>query len=259
MRQVFLPGPLVGFLGVLGLLGVIRPGAAGWVIGVGCGVGLTALLGIGLARASRRRLLPADRVTLVRAVLSCGVAALVAEQLAAAPRHGAGAGLLVALASVALVLDGVDGQVARRTGTVHPLGARFDMETDAFLILVLAVWVAPDLGWWVLAVGVARYLLLLAAFAGRRAPWLRGQVPARYWRKLVAAYQGVALTMAAARVLPQPVADVVVALGLALLVVSFGTQLHTLYRLSPPDSRGREAVATCRDMPAAALDTGVSL
>ena len=39
----------------------------------------------------------------------------------------------------ALALDGVDGQVARRTGTASELGARFDMEVDAFLILVLSV------------------------------------------------------------------------------------------------------------------------
>ena len=33
----------------------------------------------------------------------------------------------------------VDGRVARCTGTVSRLGARFDMEVDAVLILVLAV------------------------------------------------------------------------------------------------------------------------
>ena len=43
------------------------------------------------------------------------------------------------LSSVALALDGVDGQVARRTRTVSALGARFDMEVDAFLVLVLSV------------------------------------------------------------------------------------------------------------------------
>ena len=51
---------------------------------------------------------------------------------------------LVVLAAVALVLDGVDGQVARRTGTVSALGARFDMEVDAFLMLVLSVYVASS-------------------------------------------------------------------------------------------------------------------
>ena len=63
---------------------------------------------------------------------------------------------------VALVLDWVDGQVARRTGTVTAFGARFDMEVDAFLILVLSVYVAGSFGPWVLAIGLARYALLAA-------------------------------------------------------------------------------------------------
>ena len=49
---------------------------------------------------------------------------------------------LVGLTAVALALDGVDGRVARRTETVTAVGARFDMEVDAFLILVLSVYVA---------------------------------------------------------------------------------------------------------------------
>ena len=54
--------------------------------------------------------------------------------------------MLVALATIALVLDGMDGQVARRTHTVTAMGARFDVEVDTFLLLVLSVHVAPALG-----------------------------------------------------------------------------------------------------------------
>ena len=60
---------------------------------------------------------------------------------------------------------------------------------------------------------------------GRWAPWLHGQVPARLWRKVVAAYQGIVLTVAAAGVLPAGVAAVAVGTGLGLLVVSFGTEV----------------------------------
>ena len=37
------------------------------------------------------------------------------------------------------VLDGTDGWLARRSGVVSAFGARFDMETDALLIMVLAL------------------------------------------------------------------------------------------------------------------------
>ena len=202
MRQVVPAGPAVGLVGVLGLLAVLDAGVGltlpGWVVGVAWRGGPCALLTRGLRRASRHLLLPADRVTLTRAVLVCGVAALVADACRRRAGPATADGVLVALASVALVLDAVDGRVARRTGTVTPLGARFDMETDAFLILVLSVHVSRDLGWWVLGIGAARYVLLLGA-ASRWAPWLRGQVPARRWRKVVAAYQGIVLTVAAAQ------------------------------------------------------------
>ena len=71
--------------------------------------------------------------------------------------------VLAALTTVALILDAVDGKVARRTGTSTPLGARFDMEVDAFLILVLSVYVAMSLGPWVLLIGVMRYAFVAAA------------------------------------------------------------------------------------------------
>ena len=250
MRHVTPHGPVAGLVGVLTLLAVLGPAtgldAAGWTVGLASGVALCALLTVGLVRASRRRLLPADRVTLSRAVLVCGVAALVADTVAGtAGTAGTDepTSVLVALASVALVLDAVDGRVARRTGTVHPLGARFDMETDAFLILVLSVAVTRDLGWWVLGVGVARYLLLFVALAARWAPWLRGQVPARLWRKVVAAYQGIVLTVATAGILPAVAASVAVAAGLALLVLSFGTEVLTLRRMTGSRRHEVEALA----------------
>ena len=92
--------------------------------------------------------------------------------------------MLVALTAVALVLDAVDGWVARRTETASALGARFDMEVDAFLILVLSVYVARSAGAWVLAIGAARYAFVAA---GWLLPWLRGSPPPRYWCKVVAA------------------------------------------------------------------------
>ena len=134
---------------------------------------------------------PADRVTLTRATLVGGVAALVADSFAG--RRPSPCWSL--LAAVALVLDAVDGRVARRTGTASPLGARFDMEVDAFLILVLSVYVARSVGPWVLAIGAARYAFVAA---GWLLPWLRGPAPPRYWRKVVAAIQGIVLTVAVA-------------------------------------------------------------
>ena len=102
----------------------------------------------------------ADWVTLARATLAVGVAALVADSF----DRPAPVALLVSLAALALVLDAVDGWVARRTRTAGTLGAQFDGEVDAFLILVLSVYVARSAGAWVLAIGAARYAFLAAGW-----------------------------------------------------------------------------------------------
>ena len=114
-------------------------GLLGWLAGAAYALGLRTLLGGAARRAGATALGPADVVTLARASLVGGVTALVVD------RVGSGAipvATLVLLSSVALALDGVDGWVARRTRTVSALGARFDMEVDAFLVLVLSVHVA---------------------------------------------------------------------------------------------------------------------
>ncbi len=134
---------------------------------------------------------------------------------------------LVALTAVALVLDAVDGWVARRTETASTLGARFDMEVDAFLILVLSVYVARPTGTWVLAIGAARYVFVAA---GWLLPWMRGSLPPRYWRKVVAATQGVVLAFAAADVLPRFATDAALAASLTLLAESFGRDVWWLWR-----------------------------
>ncbi|MGY2702630.1 CDP-alcohol phosphatidyltransferase family protein [Nocardioides sp. HB32] len=169
----------------------------------------------------RRAGRPAHVVTGVRAALALTVAVL--------GPHGWGLLLVV----VALALDWVDGQVARRTGTTSRFGARFDMETDAFLILVLSAYAAPAYGWWVLLIGAARYLLWLAE---RGLPWLRRPVPPRHWRKTVAAIQGIVLAVAVSGLLPDALTEALLLVALALLAESFGRDVWWLWRTRHADA-----------------------
>ncbi len=197
-------GPLAGMFALLLLLGVLdgTVGISGWawLVGLTSGVVITVLLARGLERRGMGGLGPANRVTLTRAMLVCGVAALTADSFSRPTPMAT----FLTLTVVALVLDAVDGRVARLTGSTSPLGARFDMEVDAFLILVLSVYVGRTIGAWVLAIGVARYVFVAARWL---VPWMRGTVPPRQWCKVVAAIQGVALTAVAADVLPRPLGD----------------------------------------------------
>ena len=109
---------ILGMLATAALLGVVSVtaglGVAGWIAGLATGSAATALLVTARMRSDPAAILPADWVTLIRAVLIAGVAGLVADSFSRPVSTTA----LVTLSTVALVLDAVDGQVARRTGTV---------------------------------------------------------------------------------------------------------------------------------------------
>ncbi|MFJ9319456.1 CDP-alcohol phosphatidyltransferase family protein [Streptomyces globisporus] len=196
-------------------------GAPAWLVGAAFTVATCALLTRALGASAPFG--PANAVTLCRTTLIGGVAALVAEDLAGAPHTAALAGLT----SMALVLDAVDGRVARRTGTGSALGARFDMEADAFLILVLSVHVAASLGAWVLLIGAMRYVFVAAA---RMLPWLNGPLPRSTARKTVAALQGIVLLVAASGLVPPAVSGALVIGALAMLGWSFGRDVAGLQR-----------------------------
>jgi len=215
-----LGGCVAGLAVLLALLGV---GPVGWVAGLGCAAVLAGATGRRAVVDGVERFGPADVVTLARATLACAVAALVGDASTGAVVVAA----LVPLTVLALVLDFVDGRVARRTGTASAFGGRIDGEADAFLILVLSVYVARTAGAWVLAMGLVRYAYAVATWL---VPWMQRQLPPRYWRKVVAAYVGIALALAASAVLPSAATYVVLGVGVALLAESFGRDVVWLWR-----------------------------
>jgi phosphatidylglycerophosphate synthase len=221
-------GPVVGLAaqGVLLLALDLTVGltVAGWAAGVAYALGLWIALTVGLQAAGMPALGPANRVTLARASLVAGVTALAVTSIERPVPTSA----LVALIGVALALDGVDGQVARRTRSSSALGARFDMEVDAFLILVLSVFVGGLFGWWTVAIGAFRYVFVAAS---RALPWLAVPLPPRFSRKVVAAVQGIVLVVATAQVLRPGVAYVALAAALVSLAWSFGRDIGWLWRL----------------------------
>jgi phosphatidylglycerophosphate synthase len=221
-------GPVAGLMAqgvlLLALDATVGLTTAGWAAGVAYAVGLWMTLTAGLQAAGMRALGPANRVTLARASLVAGVTALVVTSI----DRPVPTTMLVALVGMALALDGVDGQVARRTGSMSPLGARFDMEVDAFLILVLSVFVGGMFGWWTVAIGAFRYVFMAAS---RAVPWLAVPLPPRFSRKVVAAVQGIVLVVATAQVLPPALAYVAVLFALASLAWSFGRDIAWLWRV----------------------------
>ncbi|GAA0581756.1 CDP-alcohol phosphatidyltransferase family protein [Paractinoplanes ferrugineus] len=234
-------GPMTGLAVQLALLAVLAVALgltpAGLAAGVIYGLVLCTLLAAGLIRAGRTRMGAANVVTFSRAILVGGVTALVVTSFS----HDISIPALVTIAGVALALDGVDGQVARRTGTTSALGARFDMEIDAFLILVLSVYAGDRFGWWTVALGAYRYLFVAASWA---LPWLNAALPPRFSRKVVAALQGIVLALVTAGLLPHYAALAALALALATLTWSFGRDASWLYKASRSRAAARERSST---------------
>ncbi|MEX2047653.1 MAG: CDP-alcohol phosphatidyltransferase family protein [Chloroflexota bacterium] len=168
----------------------------------------------------------ANRVTLGRAALATPVFAL---SVWAAPLGARGAWLVIAVSTTVMLLDGLDGRVARRTGSASAFGARFDMELDAALLLALSVlvWRSEKVGAWVLLIGLMRYAFVAASW---RWPALAAELPPSLRRKVVCVVQGVVLLVALGPIIPAGMAVAVTALGLASLAWSFAVDVRWALR-----------------------------
>jgi phosphatidylglycerophosphate synthase len=166
-------------------------------------------------------------VTLVRAALAATLAGLLAAPQALA--HPATAWAAVGVATIALMLDGVDGIAAHRSGLASSFGARFDMEVDALLALTLSLLAlqAGKAGPWVLALGTMRYAFVVATWIW---PWLGGPLPERFRRKTICVIQIGALIALIAPVVTPPLSTGIAATVMALVAWSFAVDILWLRR-----------------------------
>lgn len=240
-------------LAALAVHGVVHTGL-GWSVAAVAGglVGLAVVAAAAASVAARpgRASGPADRVSLARAALLVGCATVTGPVLAGTVASRPWA--LLALAAPMLVLDAVDGAVARRTGTATAAGGRLDGELDAAALLVLSVAAAPSLGWWVTAIGAMRYAFWLVGLVRTR--W-RGRLAYSRFRRAVAGLQGAALAVALAPVVPVGAAVVVAAVALGLLTVSFGRDVMDLERRPAPHAVGPTSSSPASSSPAAVSPT----
>ena len=169
---------------------------------------------------------PANAVTAARGAMVALLAGLLGTRAAGA------AGAATVVAAGALILDGVDGALARRTRMASRFGARFDMETDALFTAVLSVlaWQLGRVGAWVLLSGALRYAFVAA---GRLEPRLRRPLPESRLRKTVAVAQMVALVVVIAPVGTPMLRTAVAGAALAALVGSFARDIRWLLRSAP--------------------------
>ena len=183
----------------------------------------------------------ANRVTLLRLgwALALGAVALVLARAesgsglyeTSVARHHSStlAWAVVGVATLAALLDLLDGALARKHRLTSRFGARFDMECDALLIAVLSVLVVQlgKAGVWVCVAGALRYGFVAAA---RRWPWLAQPLPPSTRRQAACVTQIATLIAALAPVVPTPWSALLAGVGLLTLVASFTWDVLALRR-----------------------------
>ncbi|HEX6354708.1 sulfatase-like hydrolase/transferase [Actinophytocola sp.] len=204
---------------LVGLTVATGLGPAGWLAGLAFAVLGWAALTDGLRRFEARSFTPAGRLTLGRAVLVGGVAALVVETTDPRPDPVMA---IVVLSVAVLALTALGGSVAPPT---EAFDTRFAMEVGAVFVLVLSAFASTFVGVWVMAIGLLRYVF---AGVGRVLPWLRAPLPPSRVRSVVGTAQGVVLTAVATGVLPTSVAVVLAGLALLALIGSFAQDVRWL-------------------------------
>jgi phosphatidylglycerophosphate synthase len=163
----------------------------------------------------------ANALTLARLVGSVWILALLLQAVWAEPTRLIAICIAV-VGTVCLILDGVDGRIARRLGETSSFGGRFDNETDAGTTLLLSISLAAfHVGWWVVLIGLLRYLYLLAAVA---LPALRAPLPFSQVRRVIGLGQAIILVLCVllAGLLPSHEFALLPAVALLALIWSFG-------------------------------------
>jgi phosphatidylglycerophosphate synthase len=223
---------------VVAVAGLICTAALGWIAGSWIGAGaaypvvaaacfvvlFTAVVRVAGAHHPHARFGPANTVTTIRAIAAALTAGLVGQ---AAPPPVLWA--VIGITAVMVVLDGVDGWLARRTRMATVFGARFDMETDAAFILILSilVWQHDKAGAWVLGCGVMRYAFVAAGWTMR---WLAKPLRTTKRGRIVAIGQLIGLGVALAPIVQWPASALVAAITLAGLAWSFAIDVAWLWR-----------------------------
>ena len=184
-------------------------------------------LGVTAVRFLARRHLRAERFGAANAVTLArgGLVALLCAYVGEAPIGW----MASALGTAVLLLDGVDGWLARRLNSMTAFGARFDMETDALLLLVLTVltWQYGKAGPWILLAGLMRYAFVVAA---RAWPRLARPLPPSQRRKTAYVLNVAAVLVSLAPWVVQPLSGAIAFGGLAVLATSFAIDLRWLVR-----------------------------
>ena len=168
---------------------------------------------------------PANRISLIRGV----IIAVLAGFLWHLPNSAIAGWTIVALASGALILDGLDGAVARRSGTASALGARLDCELDGLLTLVLCgiLYLSGRMDAYILLAGGMHY----AFWATQFLKWMPSvELPSSFRRQTVGVASSLVLVFCFVPGVGTPLTELFPVAVVLMLTLSFAADVVLAFR-----------------------------
>ena len=133
---------------------------------------------------------------------------------------------LFVMLGIAVLLDVADGFLARKLKESSALGLHYDMEVDAFFVLIMGVYffISRDVPFWILVPGLLRYL-----YTTMMALWPK-QSFSESKQKYASTIAGVFFViLLLAIIMAGPIQLIMLAIGSALIMLSFGKSFYDYF------------------------------
>ncbi len=129
---------------------------------------------------------------------------------------------LLAILIIAVSLDGLDGHLARKHKQSSVFGQYFDMEVDAFFVLLMCIYyyLFRDIGWWILVPGLMRYIYVIVLSLFPKTNFVEKK---KKYATYIAGFFFVILC--AGLILPAPYNTALLLIGTGMIIFSFSISI----------------------------------
>jgi phosphatidylglycerophosphate synthase len=137
--------------------------------------------------------------------------------------------IIIILSTLSLIMDGLDGFIARKYNLVSKFGEIIDQESDNFLMLVISIslYLNKDIGLYVFLIPLYRYIFLASM---KKYDWLKKTLPISQFRKIACVLTIILMIMSQDVYIDYENTVFLVILSLFIITFSFSKDIIWLYR-----------------------------
>ena len=136
--------------------------------------------------------------------------------------------IFIILALVSLILDGLDGSIARKYGNSSKFGELFDQESDNFLMFVLSIslYINKDIGIYVFLIPAYRYIFNVLMI---KYTWLKNTLPDSLFRKSACVLTTLLMIISHDTYFNVYISNFIIVFALFIITFSFSKDIIWLY------------------------------